>query len=350
MSGSQPSSATPSGLPVFLSHLLGWYGITVLTLGQRTGLLAALRDQAGTPEDLALRAGTELRNTTAWLRAMVAAGHATYNDGTFEMSTQLNSFLGGAFPVDVAAVLEFARRTPEILPDVEAAMRAGGGVDTHRYHTVYGSFMGHINTPTYANSLVDDWIGGVPGLVDRLHAGGRIADLACADGDAALLLAHAFPKAQVVGCDLDTEALAAARDKAQRESLPNVSFTEADSHRLAASGPFDLVVCLDSWHHFGDPVAAGRGVLDALAPQGTLMLVESGFSGELGKDSASPTALIGYAAGLLYCVQESLSGGGSGLTPADGPGWVVNALKAAGFGDVNTRETRSGWRVFAAAR
>lgn len=344
------NAAAPKAPPTFLVHLIGWYAITTLVLGQRTGLLSALRAGEGTAEQIADRAGVDAHNALAWLRAMVAARHATHKDGVFTMSPQLAAFLGGGFPVDIAAILEFARRSPEMLSEVEAAIRSGKGVDPARYQATYGDFMGRVNTPTYRAALVEDWIGGVPGLTERLRAGGAIADIACGDGDAVVLMARAFPKAQVVGFDLDRAAVRAARERARREGVANVEFVHAPAANLGRHEAFDLTVCLDSWHHLGDPVQIGRSVRDALRPGGTLLVIESGFSGDLDQDSASPTALIGYAVGVLYCLQESLAGGGAGLTPAEGPGWVIDALVAAGYSDVQARLTRSGWRAFTAIR
>jgi SAM-dependent methyltransferase len=345
-----PSSPPSGGLPFFLTQLLGWYAMTILVLGQRTGLLAELKLKAGSSADLASRTGVDPVNALAWLRAMVGAGHATHKDGIFTMTPQLSAVLGGALPVDAEAILEFVRQTPEILPDVEIAMRSGAGVAASRYHLAYGEFMSHINTPTYRTWLVEDWIGGVDGLGDLLRGGGAIADLACGDGDAAILMADAFPKARVIGLDLDSHALEAARQKAHKKGITNVQFVQANASAPGFRDTFDLAVCLDSWHHLGDTVLVGRAVREALKPGGVLLVAESGYSGDLDQDGASPTSLIGYAAGLLYCVQESLAAGGSGLTPADGPNWVTKALGQAGYRDVRSRVTKSGWRVFAATR
>lgn len=350
MTESPTSAGEPATLPAFLEHLLGWYAMTMLLLGERTGLLAALKEQGGTVDEIARRSGAEARNTFGWLRAMVGARHATHAGGVFSMSPQLSAFLDGAFPVDVLAVIDFARRTAEVLPDVEAAIRSGEGIPAETFQAAYGKFMGHINTPTYQSALVEDWIGGTRDLTMRLREGGRIADIACADGDATLLMAEAFPRVEVVGFDLDMGAITTASQRARKAQVSNASFVAAAAHEIASHGSFDLAICLDSWHHLGDPVEIAQSVLNALRPGGTLLIVESGFSGDIDTDAASVMSLIGYAAALLYCLQESIAGGGTGLTPADGPDWVADSLTSAGFGSVEARMTRSGWRVFAATR
>lgn len=337
------------GMPLFLSHLLGWYAMTTLALGRKSGLLAALMAGPGTSSEIATRAGTDERNTLAWLRAMVAAGHATHAGGTFEMAPESAAILGGAFPVDASAVIDFTGRTGDLLDEIAGAMRTGQGVPADRYHAVYGEFMGRVNTPTYRAALVEDWIAGVPGLSDRLGNEARVADLACGEGAAVRLMARAFPGAHVMGFDTDRGAIHAARRQAEAEGIGNASYEAAGVEGMSAHGPFALVTCLDSWHHLGDAVGVGTAVREALQPDGVLLVVESAYSGDLDADAASPVALIQYAAGLLYCVQESLAGGGGGLTPADGPSWVQDGLEKAGFARVEQRTTKSGWRVFAAA-
>lgn len=337
-----------SGLPLFLEHLLGWYAMTVLALGRKTGLLDALMAGPGTATEIAARAGADERNTLAWLRAMLAAGHVTHAGGTFELAPQSAAILGGAFPVDATAVIDFAGRAGDLLDEVAEAMKTGRGVPPERYHAVFGEFMGRVNTPTYRAVLVGDWIAGVPGLGERLADGARVADLACGDGAAVRLLARAFPGAHVMGFDTDRGAIHAARRLAAAEGIANASYEAAGIEEMSAHGPFTLVTCLDSWHHLGDTPAVAASVREALTPDGVLLVVESAYSGDADADAASPTALIGYAAGLLYCLQESLAGGGEGLTPADGPGWVQDGLEKAGFTRVEQRVTRGGWRVFTA--
>jgi hypothetical protein len=58
--------------PKWLAHLFGWYAMTLLGLGARTGLLDAILKSSGTVDEIADRAQADRRNTLEWLRAMVA--------------------------------------------------------------------------------------------------------------------------------------------------------------------------------------------------------------------------------------------------------------------------------------
>jgi SAM-dependent methyltransferase len=188
-------------------------------------------------------------------------------------------------------------------------------------------------------ALVDEWLAGVPGLHERLTAGAAIADVACGSGGAAVLMGRAFPNSRVVGYD----AAAAIADVGE---LPgNVELREGDARALADQGEYDLVTCLDSFHHFGDPQAAAARVRGLLRPGGVVLVAESALVGDFIADQANPLGLITYGSALLYCLQENLAAGGPGVAGGDGTDWLVDALKAAGFVDVTVRESDTGFRI-----
>lgn len=85
--------------------------MTMLGLGARTGLFAALREGPGTVDDLASRAGVDRRNCLEWLRALTAAGHISVSDELFELSAETSAVFGPGFPVDASAVLGFVDGT-----------------------------------------------------------------------------------------------------------------------------------------------------------------------------------------------------------------------------------------------
>lgn len=148
----------------------------------------------------------------------------------------------------------------------------------------------------------------------------------------------------MVGFDLDPGV-------AGREELPsNVMLRAADARALPDCGEFDLVVCLDSLHHLGEPGAVLQQVHKILRHGGRFLVAESSFTGDLTVDSANPFALIAYSASLLYCLQENLVAGGAGNTPSDGPAWITEALAANGFSEVSVRASETGYDIITAIR
>ena len=312
-------------------------------MGRASGALAALSESPGTAEDVARRAGLHAGNVDLWLRAMTTAGHAHHQDGVFSIDEQTSMLLGPGFPVDVGGVLDFVHAAfAEPLRRATAAMATGVGVPAEAYAELGGA-SASINSRIYGMALVEEWIGAAPGLRATLESGGRVADLACGNGDAAALMATAFPSAEVVGLD-------PGAPEGAHPDVPNLRLVRSSAEDAPAHGSFDLVTCLDAFHHLGDAHAAARVAHDSLRDGGVFLIAETAMSGDVDRDSGDPLSLIAQAAGLMYCLQENLANGGDGSTPAVGLGWVEDALSAAGFGSITHLDSETGYRVFLAVR
>jgi hypothetical protein len=330
-------------LPLLARHLLGMYAMKTLAMGRASGALEVLVEGPTTAEELAAKAELDERNAALWLRAMAAAGHAHHDDGTFSLDDETRMLLGPAFPADVRAVLDFTFAAfAEPLRVATAAMRTGAGVPPELYGDL-GAAAGAVNTPTYRAALVDEWIAAAPGLRERLETGGRIADLACGNADAAAIMAAAFPQAEVLGYDPGTPEGAHA-------GVPNLEIVRDTAGALPADGGFDLVTCLDAFHHLGDVAGVARQVRESLRGGGVFLVAETALTGDVDADDADPFSLIAHAAGLMYCLQENLANGGEGSVPSFGLGWVDEALTGAGFSSVTQHPSETGYRIFLATR
>lgn len=99
-------------------------------------------------------------------------------------------------------------------------------------------------------------------------AGKRAADMGCGAG----LLCEPLARlgADVVGIDAAPENVAAARHHAQAQGLA-IDYRAGSIETLGAE-PFDLVTSMEVVEHVADPAAFVRGLADALAPGGLLIL------------------------------------------------------------------------------
>ena len=175
-----------------------------------------------------------------------------------------------------------------------------------------------------------------------------MADLASGNGDAAVIMARAFPTASITAYDLDVQLTKATMARASAEGLGGLTAEAAGPEQLPEAA-FDLVTCLDSLHHFGDPASVATQVRRALVPGGVFLIAETAMTGDLANDMQSPFSVVVYSAGLLYCLQENLSSGGTGLTGGDGPTWVTSSLERAGFSSISTVDSPTGYRVYLAS-
>ncbi|HEX2486806.1 MAG TPA: methyltransferase domain-containing protein [Myxococcota bacterium] len=273
-----------------LSSAIGALELFGLYLGDRLGLYAALRDGAPrTPEQLAAECGIHPRYAREWLEQQAVAGVLEVaqpsEDGATRAYVLPEAHVGVVadpdHPAHLAPLGRMLAGIGRVLEEVVAAYRSGGGVPYARYGAEFRHGQGGINRPAFGTSLVDAWLPAVPGLAERLASGGRVAELGCGQGYAAVAIAKRFPNADVWGLDNDAASIEDARGYAAAQSA-KVRFECADAAALASAGPFDAVLLLEVLHDLARPVEVLAGARRALGPEGVVVvadeLVAPGFT------------------------------------------------------------------------
>jgi ubiquinone/menaquinone biosynthesis C-methylase UbiE len=132
------------------------------------------------------------------------------------------------------------------------------------------------------------------------------ADVGCGKGASTILMAQAFPNSRFYGYDYHQESIEAARDSARRAGVSDrVEFLVANAKEFPGK-EYDLVTVFDCLHDMGDPVGAAQHVREALAPDGTWMIVEPFAHDEL-KDNLNPVGRVYYSFSTLLCTPCSRS-------------------------------------------
>jgi ubiquinone/menaquinone biosynthesis C-methylase UbiE len=169
-------------------------------------------------------------------------------------------------------------------------------------------------------------------VADRLAAGGRVADVGCGHGVAAILLARAYPQASVHGYDFHDRSIQVARQRADQAGLGGrIRFEPLDATSYPADG-FDLICLLDTLHDLGDSAAALAHARKALAPDGAVLVVEPNAADDYAANLASPLAALSYAASTFQCTPAALAQpGGVALGAQAGPAAVRQLADGAGF-------------------
>jgi ubiquinone/menaquinone biosynthesis C-methylase UbiE len=309
----------------------GAAGQTVI--GGRLGLYAALAEGPATPEGLAGRTGYALRYLTEWLRGQAAGGYMSYDAATGEFFlTEEQAFCladpnGPNVPAAFRAVLGYLRAEPRLTE----AFRTGEGIawDEHDEDVHVGTDAFY--RPGYVAELVPAWIPALDGVVEKLTAGGRVADIGCGLGSSSVLLAQAFPRTTVVGSDPHDESIRLAHKRAVEAGVGDrVTFEVATAQTFTGTG-YDLVTTFDALHDMGDPVGAARHVRESLAPDGTWLLVEP-LAGEAVEDNLNPVGRLYYAGSTFLCVPNALSQpGGYALGAQAGEAAIRQVMLDAGF-------------------
>lgn len=311
---------------------------TMIALGRRLGLYAAMVE-AG-PCDatrLAAATGTDERQVREWLSQQAAAGYVSYEPATGLFSLPPEHALVLATeegPAYFPAAYETVSAMWHDLGLAEQSFRTGRGVGWHEHH--HDLFCGTeaFFKPGYRMQLASEWIPKLTGIQAKLTAGGRVADVGCGHGASTIVMAQAFPKAELWGFDYHEDSIRVARERAAEAGVADrVHFEVADGEGYPAQG-YDLICFMDCLHDMGDPAAAARHARSSLADGGSVLLVEP-RAGDRIQDNLNPVGALFYAASTMLCVPHSLSQhGGRALGAQAGPRRLGEVLGEAGFSQV----------------
>lgn len=109
-------------------------------------------------------------------------------------------------------------------------------------------------------------------LIPMDRAYHRIMDAGSGPGVLTFQLARRFPEARVLGVDILDESVRACRAIAEKVGQKNIAFQKDRIENLEQKNTFDLVLCVDILEHLEDDVMALRGLYDAIAGKGILVL------------------------------------------------------------------------------
>jgi SAM-dependent methyltransferase len=108
-----------------------------------------------------------------------------------------------------------------------------------------------------------------------------VADVGCGHGASTILMAKAYPNADIIGFDSHEPSILAARQRAVEAGVGDrVRFQMASAQDFPGAD-YDLVCIFDALHDMGDPVGAARHIRHALADDGTWLLVEPAAGDDL---------------------------------------------------------------------
>lgn len=304
-----------------------------VAVGNRLGLYTALADGPATPAAFAARTGCHERPLTEWLRGQAAGGYLTYEPRTGEFSlTEEQAYClvdpdGPNISAAYRLVLGYLRADERIAE----SFRTGTGVpwDAHDEDVFHGCAAFYRSG--YVAELVQNWIPALEGVQAKLEAGARVADVGCGLGESALLMAKAFPRSTFVGSDYHAESVVEARKRTADAGVADrVTFEVASAQEFTGTG-YDLVAMFDCLHDMGDPVGAARRVREALAPDGTWMVVEPA-AGDTVADNLHPVGRLYYSGSTFLCVPNALSQpGGYALGAQAGEFPIRQIATEAGF-------------------
>jgi SAM-dependent methyltransferase len=307
----------------------------LVVMGDKLGLYRALAaGGALTPAELASRAGCAERYVREWLNAQAAGGFVEYQaeSGRYWLPPeQAVALTDESSPAYLPGFFQIALGSVHDSPRITEAARTGVGVGWHDHVSDVHEGCERFFRPGYNAHLVAEWLPALDGVTPKLEAGASVADVGCGHGASTILMAQAYPASTFAGFDYHDGSIKTAGGRAQAAGVNGrVRFQAAPAAAFPGDG-YDLVTMFDCLHDMGDPAGAARHVLDALAPEGTWMIVEPA-AGDRVEDNLNPVGRAYYAFSTLLCTPCSLSQEvGLALGAQAGEGRIRELVTGAGF-------------------
>jgi len=324
-----------------VGHLNGAAVALMTSLGHRTGLFDALRDQPPlTSAQLAAAAGLNERYVREWLGAMTVGGVVEHDPAanTYSLPAEHAALLTrAASPTNLAASMQWVGVLGAVEDEVAAAFHHGRGVPYSAYRRFH-EVMAEESDQTTVAGLEDHIVPLVPGLAGRLREGIDVLDVGCGSGRALARLAELFPASRFVGYDASAEAVEAARHRARLLGVRNVRYEARDAAKMRDRAAFGLVTAFDAIHDQADPAGVLRNVAAALWPGGVFLMQDIKACSHVAGNRDLPLGPFVYAVSCMHCMSVSLANGGPGLGATWGKEVASRMLAEAGFGDVRVTE------------
>ena len=281
----------------------------LVILGDKLGLYKALAAEGPlTTDELADKTGTTERYVREWCAAQAGSGYIDHLEetGKFGMNPEQAAVFanddsptcmtGGYYGIGAMYLDE---------PKITHAFHTGEGVGWGDHSECLFCGTEKFFRPGYMANLVGEWLPALDGVTAKLEAGAKVADVGCGHRASTIVMARAFPNSTFIGFDFHEPSVARANDLARENGLENLRFESAAAKHFPGRD-YDLVSFFDCLHDMGDPVGAAAHTLQALKPDGTLMVVEP-FAQDRLADNLNPVGRMYYAFSTMICTPASIS-------------------------------------------
>jgi 2-polyprenyl-3-methyl-5-hydroxy-6-metoxy-1,4-benzoquinol methylase len=314
------------------------YGGVMVSLGDKLGLYKAMAGAGPlSSHEVAKRSGCGERYVREWLNAQVAGGYVEYHStsSTYELTPEQATVLAeDTSPFFLPHAWQVVASMWADEPKSLAAFQTGKGVSWSEHDGRLFCGVAAFFRNSYSGSLVQEWLPALTGVTDKLARGARVADVGCGHGHSTVLMAKAYPESRFWGFDVHEGSIVAAQQVARDAGVGDrVTFEVARADDYTRND-YDLVCFFDCLHDMGRPIDAAKHAAEAMAKDGTLMLVEP-FAGDSVVDNINPIGRLYYAASTTMCCAHAISEKGTHVLGAQaGPRQLEDILRSAGLTSV----------------
>jgi 2-polyprenyl-3-methyl-5-hydroxy-6-metoxy-1,4-benzoquinol methylase len=325
----------------------------LVIIGDKLGLYRAMSVSGPiTPTELAKRTETTERYVREWLNAQAAGGYVTFDpsSGRYTLPPeQAMALADDTSPAFVPGLFQVTQAMWNGQPKIEDNFRTGKGLEWGHQHPCLFEGTERFFRSGYIGNLVSTWLPALDGAVAKLTAGAKVADVGCGLGASTILMAKAYPKSRFVGFDYHAASIELAKQRAKDAGVSDrVTFEVARSTEFPGKG-YDLITHFDCLHDMEDPVGAARWARQAIAADGTWMIVEP-FASDKTEENHNIVGRVFYSASTMLCVPHSLASRGPALGAQAGEARLREVVSTGGGFTRFRRATQTPFNLILEAR
>jgi len=324
----------------FMGKVVGDLGAAMsgalVVIGDRLGLYRALAtDGPQSPAELARRTETSERYVSEWLNAQAAGGYVTYDPQTGRYALppeQAFALADDTSPAAVAGAFQVVQAVWSAVQKTSDNFRTGAGLEWGHQHPCLFEGTERFFRAGYIGNLLSAWIPALDGVQAKLERGAEVADVGCGLGASTILMAKAFPRSRFHGFDYHPRSIELARERAKDAGVADrITFEVAKATDFPGTD-YDLIAHFDCLHDLEDPIGAAKRARQAIAKDGTWLIVEP-FASDRAEENHNAVGRVFYSASTVLCVAHSLALRGPALGAQAGETRLRQvASEGGGFG------------------
>ncbi len=297
------------------SYKMGEQVSLLIHLGDRLGLYTAMAGAGPmTSAELAERTGLSERLLREWLHGQAAAKLIDRTAGdspetaTFELTPVQAAVLADEDDsIDFAGGAFRGGFGPDLLDALAESFTTGIGITYEQQGAEAAAGLARMTGVRSRLELTSVVLPGLDGVVAKLEAGAKIADIGCGAGVSLLTIAKAFPNAICVGYDPSNTAIEMGRASAAEAGLTNVEFHPIGAEDVPADASHDLVLTFDCLHDMPRPDLAAAAIRQTITDDGTWLIKDIRSTGDFDQDRRNPLLALFYGFSIASCLQSAMS-------------------------------------------
>lgn len=340
--GASAEAATPTinqqKIEAFLGKVVTDFGAAfsapLCFIGDKLGLYKAMAFAGPlSHEELAQKTQTDPRYIREWLINQAAGGYVEYDAESKKYTLPDEHALALTVedsPYYVVGGFQIINAMGKAVDRTIEGFQTGKGMLWGEHH--HSLFQGteRFFKPSYIGNLIQTWLPAVEGAVDKLQKGAKVADIGAGHGISTLIMAKTFPNSRFYGFDNHQPSVERATQIAQQEGVSDrVEFNVSTAQQFPGN-EYDLIAYFDCLHDMGDPVGALKRAYEALAKDGSVMVIEP-MAGRKTEENFNPVGRVYSGASVLCCTPNAIASGPYALGTVASDDALAEVATKAGF-------------------